>query len=301
MKRLISILLAMGLFLLQPGSSPQAVWSYHQNIQEVRMAQTEPSKEDQRALATEAFALAKSVRPEDHSLLLQKLKSEEFLKKLDSEKAYQGPSNRLRLRHLLETLSKNPTPSARNTLVALTQIPEFYKEPARADLLIKACAEVRPATREVIKFWDNHSQPDDGFTPLTIEAIVKNGSEPAITLLEKKMSDPKHDEEDKLDWMRSSILTHRNDFILLQGCERMLSGGLLDNLRIALIEVLFDYRPKEWFRPSTVLKAPDRRQATPEALAQLRKIGEFALKKMNLRDDLKKVVEKTLEEIKEKR
>jgi hypothetical protein len=265
------------------------------------MAQTEPSKEDQRALATEALALAKSPRPEDHALLLQKLMSEGFLKKLDSEKAYLGPSTHLRLRRILEVLSINSAPSARNTLIALTQAPSFYKEPARADLLIRACSEIRPSPSEIIKFWDNHSQPDDGFTPLTIEALVKNGSEPAITLLEKKMSDPKHEEEDKLDWMRSSILSHRNDLILLQGCERMISGGLPENLSIALIEVLFDYRPKDWFRPSAVIKAPDRQQATPEALTQLRKIGEFALNQMNLKDNLKKIVEKTLNEIKETR
>lgn len=301
MRSLIFFLVTIGLLLLQSDSWAQAVWSDYQKTQEVRMAQTESSKENQRALATEALALAKSVRPEDHSLLLQKLKSEDFLNQLDSEKAYLGPSTRLRLRRILEVLSKNPAPSARKTLIVLTQTPSFYKEPARADLLIMACAEIRPPPPEVIKFWDNHSQPDDGFTPLTIEAIIKNGSEPAITLLEKKISDPKHEEEDKLDWMRSSILSHRNDFILLQGCERMVSGGLPENFRVALIEVLFDYRPKEWFRPSSVLKAPDRGQATPQALAQLKKIGEFALKKMNLKEDLKKVVEKTLEEIKEKR
>ena len=264
------------------------------------MAQTEPSKEEQRALATEALALAKSFRPEDHSLLLQKLKSEEFLKKLDSEKAYEGSSNRLRLRYILQILSKNPSPSARSTLVALTQTPDFYKESARADLLIDACAEVRPAPPEVIKFWNDHSQPDDGFTHLTIDAVVENGSEPAIALLEKKMADMKHDEEDKLSWMRSSILTHRNDLVLLQACERMLGGSLSEDLRLSLVEVLFDYRP-EWFPPSVVLKPPDRGQASPQALAQLRKIGEFALNKMNLKEDLRKKVEKTLEEIKEKR
>ena len=263
------------------------------------MSQSEPSKEEQRALATEAIALARSTRPKDHSLLLQRLRSEEFLKKLDSEKAYEGSSNRLRLSYILQILSKNPAPSARSVLVALTQTPDFYKEPARADLLIEACAEVRPAPPEVIEFWDNHSQPDDGFTHLTIEAVVENGSEPAISLLEKKMSDPKHDEEDKLHWMRSSILTHRNDLILLQACERMLGGSLSENLRLSLVAVLFDYR-REWFSPSAVLKPPDRGGATPQAFEQLRKIGKFALNKMKLNDDLRKKVEKTLEEIKEK-
>jgi len=300
MKPLTLVLLLMGLSLLRTGTQPQAAWSFYQKTKEVRMSQSDPSKEEQRALATEALALARSNRPEDHSLLLQRLRSDDFLKKLDSEKAYEGPSNRLRLRHILETLSKNPAPSARSALVALTQIPDFYKEPARTDLLIKVCAEVRPAPPEVIKFWDNHCQPDDGFTHLTIKATVENGSEPAISLLEKKMSDPKHDEEDKLHWMHSSILTHRNDLILLQACERMLGSSLSENLRLSLVEVLFDYRP-EWFPPSTVLKPPDRWQASPQALAQLRKIGEFALKNMALTENLKKVVERTLEEIKEKR
>jgi len=300
MRYLPLILLLMGLSLLQTRTQPQAAWSFYPKTKEVRMAQTEPSKEEQRALATEALALAKSFRPEDHSLLLQKLKSEEFLKKLDSEKAYEGSSNRLRLRYILQILSKNPSPSARSTLVALTQTPDFYKESARADLLIDACAEVRPAPPEVIKFWNDHSQPDDGFTHLTIDAVVENGSEPAIALLEKKMADMKHDEEDKLSWMRSSILTHRNDLVLLQACERMLGGSLSEDLRLSLVEVLFDYRP-EWFPPSVVLKPPDRGQASPQALAQLRKIGEFALNKMNLKEDLRKKVEKTLEEIKEKR
>ena len=301
MKRSIPFLLVTVLFLLQLVSPPQVVWSDRQILQEVRMSQSEPSKEEQRTAFNQAVALASSIRPEDHSLLLQKLKSEDFLKKLDSENAYLGPPARLRLRRVLEALSKNTAASARNTLIQLTQVPSFYKEPARADLLIMACAEIRPSPPEIIKFWDHHSQPDDGFTPLTIEAIVKNGSEPAIALLEKKMLDPKHEEEDKLDWMRSSILSHRNDLILLQGCERMISGGLSEHLRVALIEVLFDYRPEEWFRPSITIKAPNRQQAAPEALAQLRKIGQFALKKMNLRNDLKKIVEKTLDEIKDSR
>ncbi len=299
MRHLSLILLLMGLPLLQTGSQPRAVWILYQTTKEVRMSQSEPSKEEQRALAKEALALARSTRPKDHSLLLQRLRSEEFLKKLDSEKAYEGSSNRLRLSYILQILSKNPAPSARSVLVALTQTPDFYKEPARADLLIEACAEVRPAPPEVIEFWDNHSQPDDGFTHLTIEAVVENGSEPAISLLEKKMSDPKHDEEDKLHWMRSSILTHRNDLILLQACERMLGGSLSENLRLSLVAVLFDYR-REWFSPSAVLKPPDRGGATPQAFEQLRKIGKFALNKMKLNDDLRKKVEKTLEEIKEK-
>lgn len=260
-----------------------------------------PAFKEPRELAAACLALAQSQQPDDHARLLSQLQSEEFLKQLDSEKAYLGPPVRLRLRRILEVLSKNPAPSARQALITLTQTPSFYNEPARADLLILAIAEIRPALPEVIKFWDKHSQPDDGFTPLTIEAMVKNGSAPAINLLEEKIADPRHEEEDKLDWMRSSILTHRNDLILLQGCERMISRGLPERLRVALIEVLFDYRPQEWFRPSAVLKAPDRRLASPEALSHLRKIGEIALSMKGLKEALRKKIEETLQEIPEKK
>jgi len=149
----------------------------------------------------------------------------------------------------------------------------------------------------VVQFWDRHSQPDDGFTPLTIEVLVNNGSEPAIALLERKMADPGHAEEDKLDWMRSSILTHRNDLLLLKGCERMLTGNLSPKMKLALVEVLFDYRPAEWYRPSGVLRPPDRRLAGEPALAQLRRIGEYALKNLVMRERLRKAVTDTLEEI----
>ena len=35
--------------------------------------------------------------------------------------------------------------------------------------------------------------------------------------------------------------------------ERLLRGGLPEQLKPLLVEVLFDYRPTEWFRPATVL------------------------------------------------
>jgi hypothetical protein len=175
------------------------------------------------------------------------------------------------------------------------------KEAVRADLLIEACAVIRPAPPEVVRFWDNHSQPDDGFSHLTIKAVVDNGSAPALVLLEKKMADSKHSEEDKTAWMRSRILTHRNDLPLLQTCERLLTAGLPAGLRPSLVEVLFDYRPAEWFSPAASFNPPDRRQASPEALAQLRKIGQLALKTVPLTERLKEMVEKTLEEIEKTR
>jgi hypothetical protein len=261
-----------------------------------RISIMETSKDSKELLKT-ACTFAQSSESIDHELLLRFLRSQDFLQRLDSESDY-AAEIRLRIRRVLDELAKNQNPSARNILVALTQDQTFLMEPARVDRLIQACAVIRPLPPEVIKFWDDHCQPEDGFTPLTIEAIIENGSEPALTLLEQKMLDPRQMEQDIIAWMHTNILIHRNDLPLLRSCERMLAGGLPEKLRLALGDVLFDYRPTEWFPDNIEIRPPDRRQAGSEALAQLRKIGEYALKNILMKARLRKAVMDTLEEIK---
>lgn len=198
-------------------------------------------------------------------------------------------------------MSKNKVPSAQETLVRLTQNQVFIKEWARVDSLIWAVASIRPAPPQVIKFWDEYCQPEDGFMHLTIQALVDNGSEPAMALLEKKIADPRFEEEDKLWWMRTVILAHRNDLPLLRTCERILLQKLPLKIHLGLVESLFDYRPDEWYGADHYYSPPSLKEATPGALNQLRRIGELAMQKFTLEDPLKKAVEKTLEEIKKKK
>ena len=255
------------------------------------------SSKDPRQMFEAGLGLARSDREQDLRELQESLKSAEFLQRLDTAENYRGLPGRLHVGRIVKMLGRNPSPAAKHVLVELTQSATFISAPARIDVLITACASVRPAPTEVISFWDKHSQKDDGYTPLTIEAMVNNGSPAAIELLEKKMADPSHEDDDKIGWMRSSILTHRNDAVLLRGCRRMLSGPLPAQLRPALVEVLFDYRPQEWFRPAAVFKPPDREQATPEARAELRKLGEYVLKAIALSDTQKRAVEATLKNL----
>jgi hypothetical protein len=248
-------------------------------------------------LSAHARLLAQSDRQTDQEELGKWLRSEEFMARLDSEEAYRGPSRKLRLWEVMKELRANPSPAARSVILTLTKSPTFLNNPARVDLLIETSAVVRPAPPELIAFWDDHCQPDDGFTHLTIEAIVENGSAPAMNLLEKKMADARHSDEDKKAWMVTSIMTHRNNLLLLQACERLLGGRLSEHLRPTLVEALYDYRPAEWFSPATLLASPDRRKATPEALAQLREMGQMALQTITLTETQKLAVRKTLEDI----
>ena len=285
---------------IQVGCQPDQ--NSNQQMMERRMADNSPqgsqSSKDAKELLKMALALARSDRPEDHEALLKHLRSSDFLGRLDSESDYAAAaSKRLRILRVLQALGENKAPTAHKAIVALTQDQVFLEEDERVVGLIEASAKINPPPPELIRFWDDHSQPEDGFEPVTITTLVDNGSEAAMGLLEKKMAAPEHEDDVKIAWMRSEILTHRNDLLLLQSCERMLKSGLSQILRPHLIEVLFDYRPGEWFRPASVSRPPDRRQASPEALKQLRKIGELALKTVTLSEEQKRAVEKTLDEI----
>lgn len=253
---------------------------------------------DPKELLAAGLEAARSAEPADHALLQGLLTSAEFLGRLDSKEEYQQAAKfRLRASRVVDALGRNAAPSARQAFVAVCQDKGFLAEDERIIALLQASAFVRPAPPELAKFWDDHFQPEDGFGPTAVTAMVDNGSPEALALLEKKFADRQFEDDEKLAWMRTRILAHRNDLPLLEWCERVLKGSLPKGLRPALVEVLFDYRPGEWFRPATVVAAPDRRKASAEALAVLRRIGEYALQSVPLSANQKKAVEGTLTEI----
>jgi hypothetical protein len=197
---------------------------------------------------------------------------------------------------ILTALSLNKAPSARAVLVNLTSDKTFLKHPVRAELLIEACAEVRPPTPEVIKFWDRYNDPEDSFMNLVMTAVVHNGSTPALELFEKYMVDNAYEASTKRSWMRTDVLKHRNDAGLLQSCEKLLIKGLPQNLKPDLVEALFDHKAK-WYPPSNAVTPPPREALTARGRAQLRRIGEYALKNVPLTAEQKRAVENTLERL----
>jgi hypothetical protein len=254
---------------------------------------------DGKQLSNAAVTLARSSDSAAHQSLLGFLISSEFLLRLDSAEDYLGYPKRLRLRRVLDELARNPAPAGHQTLARLARDPGFVSEPARVDLLVMACAVIKPAPPEVVKFWDAHCQPEDGYCHLTVQALVENGSPPALTLLAAKFTDSRFEDDDRLGWMRSSVLTHRNDPGLLTTCEQLLRGALAEPLKVGLVEALFDYKPAEWFAPATVLEPPPRSALAADARDTLTRIGRHALDKLALPADLAEKVKLTLEALDE--
>jgi hypothetical protein len=238
-----------------------------------------------------SLALARSSRPEDHRDLQPWLIREEFLARLDSEDEYaEAGRGRLRIKAVVDALANNQSRSAGDLLLALTQSPSFNAVLVRTDMLIAACAGIRPPPAPLLKFWDDHCRPMDSFTPLTIDALVVNGTAPAIELLERKFADPTHGNDVKCDWMHNSILPHQNDVELLRGCRRLLAQGLPVALRPALVEAIFDYRPDDWYPEHLIKKPPPRASASADAKRELREIAEYSLTQVPLGPELREKV-----------
>lgn len=246
----------------------------------------------------QATADAESADPARHAHLRDELQSAAFLAALDAPADYQAAARqRLHVDRVVAALARNPAPSAREAFLALTASPAYLAHDERVIGLILASADVRPAPPALVRFWDRRSRPDDGFTPTTVATAVANGSPPAVALLERKLAAPAHPDSEKLAWMRSHILEHRNDLPLLQACERLLSGKLKKGLRAPLVEVLFDYRPGEWFRPASVHSAPPLAQASPESRAQLRRLAKLALAAVPLPPESRAAVTRRVQEL----
>jgi hypothetical protein len=245
-----------------------------------------------------AMADAASGDPARHQRLRDQLETPAFLQALDSPADYRLAAKlRLHVDKVVVALAKNDAPSARAAFVALTSNATYLAHDERVIGLILASVNVRPAPPELVRFWDRRSRPDDGFTPTTIAALTSNGSPEAIALLERKLVDPAQPAGDKVSWMRSDLLEHRNDLPLLQGCERLLSGKLQRKLRPSLVEVLFDYRPQDWFRPASTHSAPSLSQASADARAQLRKVAALALKSVALSATQRAAVVRRVQEL----
>ncbi|MEJ7712146.1 MAG: hypothetical protein WKF84_20370 [Pyrinomonadaceae bacterium] len=153
------------------------------------------TSKDSKELMRAALALARGQQPTDHDALLKHLRTQSFLSRLDSKDDYAAAAGkRLRISRVLEALGKNSSPSAHQTIVDLAQDRVFLEEDERVVALIESSTEVRPPPPELVRFWDAHSQPDDGFTPVTITTLVDNGTAPALGLLEKKMGDSRHED-----------------------------------------------------------------------------------------------------------
>ncbi len=255
--------------------------------------------EDQKVLYSQACQLARSIQESDLQILQARLTDKAFLTKLDSAKDYEGQPTRLRVAGVLQILAENQSPAAPKLLLSLTTSSVFLGHRARVDLVIQALVQIKPAPQQAVVFWDKHFQPEDGYSGVTVWALLDNGSAPAIALFEKKMLDVRFPETERRYWLTACVLQHRNDLPLLQACERLLASRLEEPYRLLLVDVLFDYKPDEWYGAGHWYRPPLRGKATIEALKQLDTLGRKVLQNKPLSRLQRQQVQLVLREVEE--
>jgi hypothetical protein len=232
------------------------------------------SDQDPRRLVHAAQELAVSPHQQDQAALFHLLTRTDLLQRLDDDERYEGDRRMLRLRRVIDRLRRNP--AGHPTLAALSADPGFLAHPSRVDLLLVASADVRPPPAAVLRLWNQFCEPDDGFVFLTIQALADNGTPEAVQFLCSKLLDPAHPDEDKVIWMRSSILEHRTDAPLLAGLMGLLNGALPIPLKLSLVEALVDWRPEEWYPVHGCVMPPPWSTASPEAVVLLDGVAAYA-------------------------
>jgi hypothetical protein len=252
---------------------------------------------DGREIKNAAIALAASQSPEDHALLLNFLSSEDFLRKLDAPESYEGVYTDLRLGRVIDALVGNRVPSSDRVLLELIKSLGYQAHVLRIQILLRALVVVRPSPPAAIAYWDRLSNPESPILQDVIEALCENQSPPAMDLLERKFADPAQKPTKKIRWMQTSILVRRNDVPILICCERMVTKSLPPEGRPSLVEVLFDYRPHEWYMPEAPPEPPPREKASETARNLLRRIGDFALKNVDLTPTQEAAVKNTLDSL----
>ncbi|MBS3919713.1 MAG: hypothetical protein KG012_12600 [Deltaproteobacteria bacterium] len=255
--------------------------------------------EDPKVLYSQTCQLARSKQESDLQILQARLTDTAFLAKIDSAKSYEGQPTRLRVAGVLQILAENPAPPAQKVLLSLTTSPVFLEHRARVDLLIQALVQIKPAPQQAVVFWDKHFQPEDGYSAVTVWALLKNGSPPALALFEKRMMDVRFSETERRYWLNACVLQHRNDLPLLQACERLLASRLEELYRLLLVDVLFDYKPDDWYGAGHWYRPPLRGKATIEALKQLDTLGRKALQNQPLSTLQRQQVQLVLREVEE--
>ncbi len=237
-----------------------------------------PVTPETEALLKHLASLADSQSNQAQSELAKQLADVATLDRLDEPKERnQRTPQDLRVARVFDHLRDNPSHAAANTLSALSRSEVFNSDWRLQALVIRALGTQRPLLAESAAFLDAQSQSNSLNLQNVIITLIENESAPAAALLGRKLEDSNLDDNNKISWIRYQLLPKRRSAQLLYGVEKWLAAGKLDEtVRIALVDALFDYRPREW--GGTDLPAPPSESSTSaEAAKVVRRIAELVL------------------------
>lgn len=254
------------------------------------------SSEDRAALVEAAIALASSGNANAVAELGRFLRRGEFLARLDDL-----TDPHLKTRHLsavMRSLENQPSTAVSEVCLTLADESEFLADQDRMIYLLPALAAVRPMSAEAAAVFRRTNA--EGFFSANAPLLAENGSPRALELFEAMIEDASVEPEDRVDALRTSILSRRTEVPILESSKRLLSSGLEEEVMFAVIETLFDFRSKEWFGPAVGAPTPPPWEgASDDALALLLRLADQAKARGALPAGLREAIDRSSGEIEE--
>lgn len=255
--------------------------------------------EDGRELQRAAVAFAQERSPNAISFLLQCLLNEGFLGRLDTPESYQQTFNMLRLARVVRNLMDNRIPEVDRLLLSLTGSPLYRSNALRIQLLIRALAVIQPSPDVAIAYWRMYAEPGGVLVYDVVEALCDNRSDPAIALLEQVFANPAHDRFEKQSWMREIILPIRDDPRIVLMCEKLVRQVLEAQLKVDLLEVMFDYQPDDWYIECEPPVPQSRTDLQDAVRVSLTNAGNFGLQMPEVPAPLREKIQSVLDDFRE--
>jgi len=253
-------------------------------------ASTQPAPDDagaDEALPDSLMRFAQSGDPKDHERLFARLSTESGLAAIEAPGAYEGLAENLRLADVLLALADNPAPSSDSLLTRLVQTPEFIGQWQRKDLLITALASLDEPSPDVIEFWQSNSEPGALHRNSVMYAVCSNASSGAAAVMAENLANTMHGESERIAWMRGPLLSNRNQLEILKASGKLLGETLEPPMRAHLVEALFDYQPRLWYRVDHPPQPPEPEAFSDVARASYRELAQLALEHSTMNDDLR--------------
>ena len=251
--------------------------------------------QDPARLEAAAISIATSGNPADVALLADHLGQRAFLRRLDPSSG--GDVAVLRLRNVFRALAEHPSDATAALCLTLARTPDFTAEPSRINLLLNALIAVRPMSQAAADFVRSVNSPS--YIEVSAPLLAVNASPRALELLSQMFLDDTSDIAQRVSMAHWSLLPTRTDLRVVQTSARVLQNdGLSHDVRVAILESLYDYQPRRWFGLTSAQPAmPAWSSASRATRAALQSLGNTALTRSDLPADLRTAILKTLAEL----
>lgn len=255
------------------------------------------------AYALELQEKAGSRSPADLAEVNRALTSEPDLLRLNTADEYsQLPATRLAVQPIFANLSRNSSPPAAQIIASLCTNMVFLAAESRVECLLQTLPAVQPLPAPALALLRKSVEPDSSSSEIAIRVVFDIGEKSALEIFSGEVLGGRQDPVVVKGWMRDPLLRHRTDIGVLQTCLELLQNPKFDaELKNALVESLFDYRPKEWYVPEEtegqLPKPPPSKNLSGAARELLKKIAAVIAADSSVSATNKALVRKAVQRI----